>query len=50
MDNYKFIKKGLFESLNTFQEKLNAQAREGWKVVNFVGDHSSIIVLLERSK
>ena len=50
MGNYKFIKKGLFEGLNSFQEKLNAEVREGWKVVNFTNDHNSLIVLLERAK
>ncbi|WP_155182518.1 hypothetical protein [Fulvivirga lutimaris] len=50
MENYKFLKKGLFESLSSFQEKLNAKVHEGWKVVNFTNDHNSLIVLLERVK
>lgn len=48
--HYKFLKKGFFESLNAFEEKLNAEVRDGWKVVNFTNDHNAIVVLLERSK
>lgn len=48
--HYRFLKKGLFQSLSSFEEKLNNEVREGWKVVNFTNDHNSIVVLLERSK
>jgi hypothetical protein len=50
MDNYKFLKKGLFESIDKFEGKLNQIVRDGWKVINFTHDHNSIIVLLERVK
>ncbi len=50
MENYKFLKKGFFESINTFEEKLNQKVREGWKVINFTNDRHSLIVLLERIK
>ncbi len=48
MNKYKFLKKGVFESLDKFEKKLNEKVTEGWRVVNFTNDHDGIVVLLER--
>lgn len=50
MSQYKFVKKGLFESLSKFEKKLNDTANSGWRVVNFSYQHGEMIVLLERNR
>jgi len=50
MQQYKFLKKGAFESLDKFEKKLNEVANTGWKVINFDYDHGGVVVLLERSR
>ncbi len=50
MKTYKFFKKKAFESLDSFEKRLNEQANQGQKVVNFTQDHGSIIVLLEKER
>lgn len=50
MNTYKFLKKKAFESMESFEKRLNEQASQGQKVVSFTQDHGGIIVLLERVK
>lgn len=50
MDNYKFLKKGAFESLSKFEKRLNSEASVGWKAIGFTSDHGQSVVLLERSR
>lgn len=50
MNSYKFLKKKAFESMDSFEKKLNEQAAQGQRVVSFTQEHGSIIVLLERTK
>ncbi len=48
MDNYKFLKKGTFESYDKYTKRLNQEANAGWKAVGFTNDHGVAVVLLER--
>ena len=48
MGNYKFLRKKAFENQDKFEKRVNETAAQGWKVVNFVSDNSSIVVLFER--
>lgn len=50
MAQYKFLKKGSFENLEKFENKVNEVANSGWKVLNFTQDHGGIIVLFEKNR
>ncbi|NQV51993.1 MAG: hypothetical protein HQ500_02360 [Flavobacteriales bacterium] len=50
MDRYKIIKKGLFQSLDNFQEHVNGMAAEGWRVVSSSADNATLYVILERQR
>lgn len=50
MKTYKFLKKKAFESMESFEKRMNEQAAQGQRVVNFTQDHGGIMVLLERDK
>ncbi|WP_155212796.1 hypothetical protein [Fulvivirga aurantia] len=48
MQNYKFFKKGTFESFDKFEKRLNEETSKGWKPLGFTNDHGHAVVLLER--
>ena len=48
MQKYKFLTKGLMESMDKFEKRLNATVDTGWKVVNFTSGGVGIVVLLEK--
>jgi hypothetical protein len=49
MDKYKFLKKGLFESLEKFQTRINEQARKGYKAISMAKESNGyMVVLFER--
>lgn len=50
MPQYKFLKKGTFEKLESFENRMNETAGSGWKVVNFTHDHNVILVLFEKNR
>jgi len=50
MDKYKIVKKGVFQSLASFQDQLNGLAVEGWKAVSISNYGNTMHVLLERIK
>jgi len=50
MDNYKLIKKGVFEKLSSFEERINAMSNEGWNAISISSDNNSVIVLMERKR
>lgn len=45
---YRLIKKGAFESLKKFEQRLNEECVSGWKAISISDANSSITVLLER--
>ncbi len=45
---YKIIKKKWTESLSKFEERINREATEGWRVVEALHDSTRVIVILER--
>ena len=45
---YRLIKKGAFESLKKFEQRLNEECAGGWKAISISDANSSITVLLER--
>lgn len=50
MDKYKIVRKGVFQSVGAFEEKVNAMAAEGWKAVNLSSNNSYMYVLMERER
>ncbi|MDA7836118.1 hypothetical protein N9A49_01785 [Salibacteraceae bacterium] len=50
MDNYKLVKKGIFEKLASFEERINSMSAEGWNAISMSSDNNSIIVLMERRR
>ena len=50
MDKYKIIKKGLIQSLKSFEEQVNGLAAEGWRVVSASSDNATIYVIMERQR
>jgi hypothetical protein len=52
MKEYKVIKKGFWTKDQDFEVKLNQIAREGWEVINAIGDGNGNFskVILERDK
>ena len=50
MANYKFLKKGTFESLDKFEKKVNEFSLKGWRAVSMGHDGASIIVLFEKER
>jgi hypothetical protein len=50
MRTYKIVKKGLFESNDKFEKRLDLLALEGWKAFSIATDHSTLSVLMEKEK
>ncbi len=50
MDRYKIIKKGIFESLSKFDERINSLSLEGWRAISIASDQGTMTVLMEREK
>ena len=50
MDRHKIIRKGVFQSANSFEEKVNAMAADGWKAVNLSSNNSCMYVLMKRDR
>lgn len=50
MNRYTFLRKGLFESMDKFEGKLNAMVKQGWHVHSFTQNAESTTLLLEREK
>ena len=50
MRTYKLIRKGVFESHNKFEKRLDALALEGWKAIGIATDHSTLTVLMEKER
>jgi hypothetical protein len=48
MDQYKIVKKGLFERLNSFEERINGLHAEGWKALSITSDNNRMSILMER--
>jgi hypothetical protein len=49
MDKYRFLKKKTFESLEKFEQRLNHECNNGWRVVSIASDSSyGLVALLER--
>jgi len=48
MDRYKIVKKGVFETQQKFEERLNSQAIEGWKAISLSHHGAQIVVLMEK--
>jgi hypothetical protein len=50
MDRYRIIKKGVFQSMPSFQEQLNGFAAEGWRVVSSAADGGAYYVIIEKQR
>jgi len=50
MENFKIVKKGVFEKLGAFESRINEFSLSGWKAISISSDNSRVIVLLERQK
>jgi hypothetical protein len=50
MDKYRIIRKGLIQSIKSFEEQINGMAAEGWKVVTASSDNGSMYVIMERQR
>lgn len=48
MDNYKILKKGVFESQLKFEEKINSLALQGWKAISLSHQGAQMVVLMEK--
>lgn len=48
MDRYKIVKKGVFESIAKFEERINSLSLEGWKAISIAADQGAMAVLLEK--
>lgn len=49
MDNYKILKKGVFESQSKFEEKINSLALQGWKAISLSHQGAQMVVLMEKN-
>ncbi len=48
---YKIVKKGLFESIEKFENRLNELATEGWIAVSISSEHNnSVVVLMKKER
>lgn len=45
---YKILKKSPFESLTKFEQKVNDQASQGWRVVSVFNDQGRTVVMFEK--
>ena len=50
MANYKFLKKGTFESLDKYEKKVNEFSQKGWKVVNMGLHGADLVILFEKER
>lgn len=50
MANYKFLKKGIFESLDKFEKKVNEFSLKGWKPISISQEGGYLIVLFEKER
>jgi len=50
MEKYKIIKKGVFQSVSSFEEKVNTLSADGWKAISLTSDNSHMYVLMERER
>ncbi len=48
MDKYKILIQKVFEKNDSFEERLNSTAAEGWKAVSISRDSNRTVVLLQR--
>lgn len=49
-NNYKIVKKGVFESHLKFEERINAMALEGWKALSISHQGAQLVVLMEKNR
>lgn len=47
MNRYQLLEKGLFESKKKFEDRLNSEHDQGWRVKSMTNSHGQIIVLME---
>ncbi|MGB0391155.1 MAG: hypothetical protein ACPGRC_01630 [Salibacteraceae bacterium] len=50
MRTYKVLKKGVFESAEKFEARLNEKASMGWKAISIAADNSQQVVLMEKER
>ncbi len=50
MDEYKFFKKNVFESLDKFERRLNEMCQQGWKPISIASDQGTTIILLQKTE
>lgn len=50
MERYKLVSKGVFERTAKFEEKLNALAAQGWRIISSGADNGQIFVIMERER
>lgn len=50
MDQYKLIRKGVFEKETSFEERMNSMSREGWKAISVAVHGGSVVVLMEKRR
>jgi len=50
MGIYKIARKGIFESIAAFEDRINALYTEGWRATSITSDNSRMIVLMERQR
>ena len=50
MDQFKIVKKGVFESHLKFEEKINSLALEGWRAISISHQGAQMVVLMEKKK
>lgn len=50
MDKYKIVNKGIFQSVKSFEERINGLNAEGWKAISMSADNSKMYVLMERER
>jgi hypothetical protein len=50
MDNYKIVKKGVFEKHSAFEERINSLSNEVWNAKSVSSDNSTIVILMERRR
>ncbi|MCB0802113.1 MAG: hypothetical protein HND54_08695 [Bacteroidetes bacterium] len=50
MNQYKIIKKGVFEKESSFEERMNSMAREGWRALSVAVQGGVMVVLMEKNR
>lgn len=48
MERYRLVSKGIFESTDKFEKRLNALSLEGWKAISISHNGGHMVVLMEK--